>query len=232
MEWVLVLFSMLKSYVERSASEARRWFRAGNTFWIWLAVTIVILLVSYEVRHGELVDRIRWAGAAFEFLGISAVVISISRARRSFGKPSVFRGIWVWLGAFRFIFFRRPPVAIPAALLMGARPVVDVATLVFHAPKSIEERVDQLETQFTNLQTKVMNVDRKVDQPKQEVRAELDREAAERQAGDWGVSNRLEESMIGDTPLELAGIAYLYLGLAMTHLSPEVAGVLKWFGAT
>ena len=46
MKWVNALFSMLKSCVKRSASEARRWFREGNTFWIWLAVTIVILLVS------------------------------------------------------------------------------------------------------------------------------------------------------------------------------------------
>jgi hypothetical protein len=98
------LFSQLVSYITRSASEARRWLGAGNTFWIWLALTIVILFVFYVVP-GQLADRVRWAGTLFEFLGISAVVIGIDRTRRSFGKPSVLQGMWIWVREFRFIFF-------------------------------------------------------------------------------------------------------------------------------
>lgn len=231
MKWMNTPFSGLTSYVKRSAFEACRWLRAGETFWKWLVVTLAILLVFYAV-HGELPDRVRWAGSTFEFFGISAVVISISRARRSFGKPSVLGGIWICLRDFRFIFFRRAPITGTMNITLQSDSMVSVGTVVNRVTKSTEERVAQLEKQFTGLQTKLVNIDQKVDQNKRELRAELNKEAAERQAADHGVSNKLEESMIGESPLELAGVAYLYLGLAMTHLSPEVANVLKWVGLT
>jgi hypothetical protein len=65
-------------------------------------------------------------------------------------------------------------------------------------PQSTEERVAQLESQVTELQTNLGKIDRKVDQQKNELRAELDREAAARQAGDEGVSKKLEEGTYTD----------------------------------
>jgi hypothetical protein len=225
------LFSQLVSYITRSASEARRWLGAGNTFWIWLALTIVILFVFYVVP-GQLVDRVRWAGTLFEFLGISAVVIGIDRTRRSFGKPSVLQGMWIWVREFRFIFFRRPPITLSASSSIGISSAVGVATVVTRAAKSMEERVSQLERQVTDLQTNLGNIDKKVDQQKQEFRAELDKEVAARRAADEGVSKKLEEGMVGDTSLELAGVCYLYVGMIMVHLSTEVAMGLVWLGLT
>jgi hypothetical protein len=92
MKWLKLLFSNMVNYISRCASEARRWIRAGNTFWGWLALTIAILLIFYVVP-GQLHDRVRWAGSVFEFLGVGAVVIGIDRARRSFGRPSVLQGM-------------------------------------------------------------------------------------------------------------------------------------------
>lgn len=62
------------------------------------------------------------------------------------------------------------------------------------------------------------------------MRAEIDKEAAARRAADEGVSKKLEEGMVGDSSLELAGVFYLYLGLVMVHLSTEVATGLEWLG--
>jgi len=231
MKWVKTLFSQLASNINRGASEARRWFRAGNTFWIWLSLTIFIIFVFYLVP-GQLPDRVRWAGTLFEFLGISAVVIGIDRTRRSFGKPSVLQGMWIWVGEFRFIFVHRPPILVSVESVAAIGSAVSVATVVSSAAKSTEERVTQLEKKVTELQTNLGNMDQKFDQQKRELRAELDKEAAARRAADEGVSKKLEEGMVGDSGLELAGVFYLYLGLVMVHLSTEVATALGWLGLT
>jgi hypothetical protein len=229
MKWLGALLSKLKNYVNRSTSEAYRWFRAGDTFWKWLVLTFAISFIFYFVP-GQLSDRVRWVGSLFEFMGVCAVVMSINRARLSFGKPSVLRGILIWLGEFRFIVFRRPPISASVALSAGVSSVVGVGAVLIRAPKSTEERIAQLEKQITELETSLGNLDRKLDQQKRELLAEIERESAARQAGDSGVSKKLEEGVIGDSALEVAGIAYLILGLVMANLSTEVALVLKWVG--
>jgi hypothetical protein len=230
MKWVRTLFSALASHVNRSVSEAHRWFRAGKTFWIWLALTITILLVFYTVIPGELPDRVRLAGVLFELLGITAVVIGINRARRSFGKPTVLQGIWIWLGEFRFIFFRRPPITGTMNITLGSDSAVAVGTVVNRAPRPIEERIAELEKQTLELQGNVGTLDRKVDQQKRALMEELNKEVAARRVGDESVGKKLEEGMVGDSALELAGVSYLYLGVAMAHLSAEVAMGLEWLG--
>jgi outer membrane murein-binding lipoprotein Lpp len=100
------------------------------------------------------------------------------------------------------------------------------------ADKSMEERVEQLEKEMKDLQANLGKLEQKVDQQKQELRTEIDREAAARQAGDQGVSKQVEEGMIGDSAWEVAGIVYVCLGLIMAHLSEEVALCLGWLGLT
>ena len=59
MTWMRTLFSQLKSYISRSFSETCRWLRSGGTFWIWLALTVAVLVTFHEVP-GKLPDRVRW----------------------------------------------------------------------------------------------------------------------------------------------------------------------------
>lgn len=73
-------------------------------------------------------------------------------------------------------------------------------------------------------------LDQKVKQQKLELQADLEKEAAARRTGDEGVHKKLEEGMIGDSPLEVAGVSYLFIGLFMTNLSAEVAKLLVWLG--
>ncbi len=136
----------------------------------------------------------------------------------------------IWLGEFRFIFVRRPPIKLSAHRSIGISSVAAAAMVVNKAGQSLEERVAQLERQTTELQTRLGNIDQKVEQQKRELRAEIDKEAAARRAADEGVSKKLEEGMVGDSSLELAGVFYLYLGLVMVHLSTEVATGLERLG--
>lgn len=223
------LTSRLASYIMRSASEARRWFRAGYAFWLWATVTLAILLIFY-MADGKLEDRVRWAGTLFELLGIAAIVLGIDRARRSFGKPSVLRGILIWFADIRFIFFRRPTISVSAGLAAGVGTVTAIGTIVTRAGRTAEERLADLERQTKELQANYENLGRKVDQQERQLRAELEKEAAERRISDRDISKKLEEGMIGDSNLELAGVFYLLIGLPMANTSDFVAAVLASLG--
>jgi hypothetical protein len=225
MEFLRVLLANAK----RSVFEAFQWVRQGGMFWRWLFIAIAICLVFY-VLSGTLPDRVRWAGSFFEFMGVVAVVISINKARLSFGKPSVLRAMLIWLGDVRFIFFRRPSHVLSAAGIMAGVSSTAPVLTVNRVPKSTEERIDQLEKKLTELEDNLRKLDSKADQYKRELLDKIEGEAAERRAGDAGVTKQLEEGMIGDSSLEVAGIAYLVVGLVMANLSTEVASVLEWFG--
>lgn len=230
MKWVKGQLSALTAYVKRGVSEAYRWVRGGDTLWLAVILTAVIFIAFYLLPFA-LDKRVRWAGTLIEFIGVTAVWISIERARSLFGKSSVFRGALIWLGEVRFIFIRRPTVNLSASAFLGAGALVGVAEVRAHSqPKTTEERVDQLEKEMRGLRDSLGKVGQKVDQQKQELQAQIDGEVAAREAGDQGVSKKVEEGLIGDSALELAGVVYVCLGLLMAHLSEEVAHLLSWFG--
>ncbi len=224
--------NMCISTLRRSVSEARRWFSATKLFWIWLALTVAILVFFYFLPGSSLQSRVRWAGALFEFLGISAVVISINRARRSFGRSSVLRGMWIRLKEFRFIFVRRPPINVTLNETLQPFDTFFSATVTNSLPSTTEERVAELERKFTRLEKSVGNLDQRIVDQGRELRAAIKSEIAQREAGDRAVGDRLEEGLIGDSYLELAGVSYLFLGVIMANLPAEVAVGLGWIGLT
>jgi hypothetical protein len=226
------LFSKLTRYVNRGAREASQWARKGTTFWKGLTLTLLILVVFYPFP-AQLADRVRWAGTLFELIGVGAVVISINRARLSFGKPTVLSSALIWLGEVRFIFFPRQPVALSAvSASAGIGLASGIALVVNRAPKSTEERLDQLEKELKEQQANLSKLDQKIDQQKREFQAYVEKEISALQADVSVVSKNLEERMIGDSPLEVAGIVYVCIGLVMAHLSEEVAWLLSRFGLT
>jgi hypothetical protein len=230
MNWLKWRLSALVAYIKRGASEAHRWVLGGNTVWLVLLLAAAIFIVFYLMPFA-LDKRVRWAGTLIELIGVTAVWISIERARFLFGKSSVFRGALTWLGEVRFIFIRRPTVNLSASAFLGLGTSIATAVVRAHCqPKTAEERIDQLEKEMKGLRDSFEKVKQKIDQQKQELQAQIDREAAARQAADQGVSKKVEEGLIGDSPLELAGVFYVCLGLLMAHLSEEVAHFLTWFG--
>jgi len=88
----------------------------------------------------------------------------------------------------------------------------------------------QLEKGLKALQANLGTLGQNVEQYKRDAKANLDKEITALNAGVQNVGKKLEESMIADSPLEVAGIAYVCLGLVMAHLAEEVADFLPHLG--
>lgn len=223
------LFVKLRTNLVRSGRETRRWFAGGTAFWAWCAITLAILIGFYFLP-GTLSDRVRWAGTAFELMGVAVIVWGINRTRRSFGRETVLQGFWQWLCEFRFIFVRRPPISLSAHFRAGAEMSARLNVPSVWAARNPEERFEHLERAVDELRGKIDKVDTKVENKEKELRNALEKEANQREAEDKELVRRLEASMIGDNHVELAGVAYLLIGLVMANVSSEVATGLQWFG--
>lgn len=219
----------VRAGVARSGSEAARFLREGKLFFQWIFAAALILAVFWAFP-AELASRVRWCGTFFEFLGVGAVVLGVNRARVSFGKPSVWQLPLIWISSARFIFIKRPAITLSAHAMLGGVSGMAALGTMYVKPVTIEERVARLETQMEETNTKVENVRVELDKQVSAINAELQKERDEREKADKQVNQRLEEGMIGDSHLEIAGVCFLVLGLVMGNLAGEVADGLKLLG--
>jgi hypothetical protein len=97
---------------------------------------------------------------------------------------------------------------------------------VIRTTGTVEERLTRLERESIETQSKISKLESKVDQQKRELEAQIASETAQRKANDEQVKMRLEEGLIGDNNLEIAGVAFVCLGLLTANLSPEIASLL------
>jgi hypothetical protein len=171
-------------------------------------------------------NRVRWVGTTFEFIGLTAVLLGVERARRSFGRPSIIKGLIATIAEFRYIFWRRPPINVTMSAGLGLATSVAMGVTVMRTTGTVEERLTRLEQESAETQSKIGKLESKVDQQKRELEAQIASEAAQRKANDEEVKMRLEEGLIGDNNLEIGGVAFLCLGLLMANLSPEIAWLL------
>jgi hypothetical protein len=204
----------LKDYFKRCGSEAVRWFRATRPGWISLGLVLIVSIIAYKLP-GELTSRVRWTGTTFEFLGVTAVLVGVERARRSFGRPSIIKGLIVALAEFKYIFWRRPTTNVSISAGIGLSVGVAMGVPVIRTARTVEERLTSLEQESTETQSKIGKLESKVDQQKRELEAQIASETAQRKANDEQVKMRLEEGLIGDNNLEIAGVAFVCLGLLL-----------------
>jgi hypothetical protein len=219
----------MRNYIKRCGSEAVRWFKITRPFWFWLGLAVIVVVITYRLP-AELTNRVRWAGTAFEFFGVTAVLVGVERARRSFGRPSIVKGLALAIGEFRYIFWQRPPIMASLSASTGMAIGSSASATVVRATGTVEERLTRLEQESTEIQRDVGKLYNKLDQQKKEMQAQISLEIAERKANDEKVKQRLEEGIVGDNNLEIAGVGFLYLGLLLANLSSDVASVLVKIG--
>jgi hypothetical protein len=219
----------LREYFKRSWEEAASWFRRSAAFWMWLG-SVGFILTFFGCMPGSLSHRVHGAGIAFEFFGISAVILGVSRARRFFGRPSILKGWLILVSDARYVFFRRPPRLYSVTADMGGALEILGSNAALRKSGTVEERVAQLEKEILELQRIIAGVAQKADEQKRQLQARIDAEIAERKESSEQVKRRIEEGVIGDSSLEIAGVAFLYLGLLFTGLASEVTSFFVWLG--
>jgi hypothetical protein len=221
--------SRVSTEFKRSFSEARRFLSEGKYFIGWLILTCLILYGFYKVPQ-DLQTRLRWAGTFFEFLGVSAVVIGISHRRVSFGRPSILAWPRMWISSARYIIFRRKTGALSASSQITGAATLGEAGLIVRRPETLDERVASLEQESKAVRQEMTKLQAHMNAKTESLHNELCNERAQRERDSQSVNERLEQGMVGDSHLEIAGVAFLLLGLFFGNLAQDLAVLLSHFG--
>lgn len=213
----------------------RAWCRDGAPLWVWLVVAALLFGFAYLLPAPllgepiELADRLRWSGLLFQFAGLATVVVGLNLSRQVFDQNSIWKAIVAWFAQARYMVV--PPKDIEATLNargLASMAFVGEATLSTRNGSSIEDRVEQLEAELRRLQKRLAETNKDVRMLQSDTNEKIDKERDERRSEDQKIGKRLETAAIGGIHLELAGLAYLIVGVTMTSVPNETAAALNW----
>jgi hypothetical protein len=223
------LAARVAAELARSVNELKRFLGEGKYLLGWLAFMAAVLLVFWSMP-AELQSRLRWAGTLFEFLGVLTVVMGINHTRVSFGRPSMLEWPRLWLSSARYIFIKRPPISANVNITVPSMTVAITAEAPRMGSNSIEERVAWLEKESETIRVDLNKARSEFATRSDNLRRELDAERAERERDSQAVNRRLEQGMVGDSHIEIAGVAFLVLGLLFANLAQDLADWLPLIG--
>lgn len=216
----------------------KAWFRGGRQLWIWLVRAAIIFGIPFLVPAtllglpAGLPDRMRWSGMLFQFAGLAMVVVGLNLSRQVFGRNSIWKAIIQWLGRARYIVVPLKPITGRGDLRAGLAMMGDAEVTVSGRKESqnIDERVAALEAELGRLDGKLTETRQEVRKLQSDTNDRIINEQAERQSEDQKISKRLETAAIGGIHLELAGVAYLVVGIALTSVPDEIAALIRAVG--
>ena len=231
------LLKSLREGIRRRWLFCKAWVRDGTPLWMWLAVAAILFGIPYYFPAAflgvavELGDRVRWSGMLFQFAGLAKVVVGLNLSRQVFDQSSLWKAVVQWLGRARYMVVPPKPIHaemnVKAGVGMVAGGAVTVAT---SGGASIEDRVAKLEADLQQFEGKLSEIRNDVRELRSETKKRIDQERAERITEDRKIGTRLETATIGGIHLEVAGVVYLFFGIAMAAVPEEAASMLRAIG--
>lgn len=209
---------------------ARAWFVAGKSFWIWCALAVIVAFISHLLakaanQQWTASDSVRWAGMAYQIVGIAYVAVGLNKARIYFERPGLFKAMLLWVYDARFMIIRRPPINI-SAHFEGASAAMQAGLVVGTVfGGTMEERVSRLEKFMEEVRVDLNKTSARTDEVERALTRDLKREQQARREGDSQNARKLEEAVIGGVHLEAAGVAFLWLGVVCGTIPNEVVWV-------
>jgi len=235
MEALSKLWTSSLSWLRNAVNELKRLSVEGKWLGAWIVGVIFILAICLALPF-NLPNRVRWAGIVYELVGISTIAIGLSRARLSFGKPSL---LWSFLGYLweaRYIFVRRPSRHIVMAAGAGSLTLSGGRARMTVSGSSLDRRVAQLEHSVGQLEKRADESEDRAKKFENETKATIETEADERRKADQNLHTQLENSLIGGIQLETSGLGFLVLGILFANAPDGTSQVLRvflaWIGIT
>ena len=218
------MLASLKAAVQARWRFALAWACEGKPLWIWIAVALGLTLLP-ALWTGDLSDQLRWSGMFLQFVGLFVVARGLNDARHLFARPSLLRAAWAWASRARHIV--RPPgrVLLTASSTLGVSFSSGTLRVGRAVGNSVEDRLAHLQKELDRIEA---DTTRKLDELEGKMNVRVDREATERKAADAKVTEQLETAMIGGIQLEVAGLGYLFVGVAFTSIPGEIATAWRW----
>lgn len=198
----------------------------GDLIAVIIVLGSALLLIDWASRHDPpmLENVFRWLGGGFQGLGILIVIHDLIGKGRLFGLDSI-------IPSFRDRFSRFPRLrrrAISGAAFANTSGVQGkVSGTVSHIPKtrSLGERVELLEAQQRELEQRLAKQSQLSLSKIEEAKRISRRDTVELTKAQSATQQLLREVSTRDIHISFFGVLAVLLGLLLSTLSPELAGL-------
>jgi hypothetical protein len=213
------------SFLRTRLRSLRQWLSPPKP-WL-LAILVVVLALFVAFRRGTSEPTIRLVGLAMQLLGILTVIWGISETRALFGHPSFAATFRRWFKAFPF---RRSSIVVGVgAATLGVATAKGRGHVTHSAgpDATVEARLDSLEQNIGRLHDRITGLQRETDAEFQRAAEKLTAERDARSAQDQELGFKLEATGTGGVHISAIGAFWLFVGVALSSASVELAGLMK-----
>ena len=199
-----------------------RWLAEPRLVWITLFVIILAFVVA--LRPGASDFQIRVTGLVLQWLGIGTVAHGVHQTRQLFGLPSIMTSIRRWLSHFPRWRGRVIAMTGTGSLgLSGGTARLEVWSTVDPAAP-VDARIQALTSNVDRLKDRISQLHNEMDTRLREHSEALRQEQGVRAKDDEHLRTRLEAAETGGLQITFAGVIWLFLGVLLATLSPEISG--------
>jgi hypothetical protein len=161
-----------------------------------------------------------------ESITVGRNAVRISRRVHGYHRhqphPSIVRSTFnAEMAATVAIIGKRGPISAEVNITAPSMTVSITAKVPSVGLNTIEERVAWLEKESKTIRSELGDARSEFAVRTDDLRRELETERSERQRDSQAVSHRLEQGMVGDSHMEIAGVAFLVLGLLFANLAQD-----------
>lgn len=201
----------------------KRWLKDGSVFWISVVAFLCIGCIAY-VLPGTLEHRLRYAGLAYETIGVCIVGWVVHETMKSLGAEPFY---WTWyqyLKRFSGVFRGGATVLVSSGAAFGIGG--GSATLsVTHGQLtgSVEDQIRQLDQWLRDMRAELDGLNKTYDERVRSAEDKIAEERRARLAADADNQKIFTSSLIGDTGWEFAGVGFLLAGIVFAGIANELA---------
>lgn len=233
------LWEMVRIRVRIGWAELARNSSYGMPLYVSVAALVALYLCTYHFpverifpeyfRDGpaQFADRVRWFGILLEVFSIGMIVRGLYKALKAYGKPGVLQRIFGWVSEFRYVFVKRPTrYASGTGMAAGSGQFAAAGGTTMLKGLTLQQQIDSLVGQVGMLSDSVTLVRSDVSLLKRDVEQKLEAEREARARAERTIQERLEDQLVGDFNMEIAGLILLVFSIFLANAPAECAILL------
>jgi len=202
------------------------WLAEIPTFWAFLAVlTVAICAPLFLVQSAE--NAIRYAGLVLQLVGVGVVAYTLKGRGEPLGHAPVITFAREW--ARRAPKFRQGTITLEGNLSSAARASATLEATVWRGPRldqPIEAQLESIRDNIATLRSQVETQESKASGRFAELRTAIEAESTRRSAQIQETRQTLKVVAADSLYLEVAGLAWLVIGIALATIPGEIATLL------
>jgi hypothetical protein len=193
-----------------------------------VGVPIGFFLLASLFAH-NLSEQTRYSGTWLQVSGLILVAKGLADLRRIFDRPTLRSRLNEWLRNIPKLMKKPEPVVLHAepgkSEMTGYAPSFEVGR---SKNKSIEQRLEGIESDIENIRLQINNNDKKNLQEFKSIREELQSAKKELSKNHNELRSIFEEVSVGGIHLEMMGLIWIVLGVIFTSIPNEIAKLFSF----